>query len=75
MRIVELQYADNTPDSKILDDLTTLSRSGGMAGHRPVAYIDEPALLANLRERLTTRRIPLAEESGYPEPEVDPPAG
>ncbi len=60
---VQLQYPDQTPASKILDDLTVLSRNTGQRGHRAAAAIDpaETDLIAKLGSKLLQRAIPTAD--------------
>lgn len=62
MQKVQLQYPDETPASKILDDLTVLSRNTGQKGLRGKAAIDPAAtnLIAQLGSKLVQRQIPSA---------------
>lgn len=65
---VQLQYPDQTPPAKVVDDLTVLSRNAGQRQHRAVAaFTDEehPGLRAKLLQRL----VPMGE---LIEPEPDP---
>lgn len=65
-QIVQLQYPDQTPATKILDDLTVLSRNTGQRGHRAAAAIDPAAtaLIATLGSKLVQRAIPTAAYEG-----------
>lgn len=61
MKIIQLQYPDEASLSKILDDLTVLSRNTGQKGLRAKAAFDtaDPAL-DGLSTKLTQRGVPQA---------------
>lgn len=60
MKVIQLQYPDQTHDRKIVDDLTVLSRNTGQAGHRArAAFVDED--FEGMRSKLVQRSVPLAD--------------
>lgn len=72
MKVIQLQYPDQTHDRKIVDDLTVLSRNTGQAGHRARAAFDDTAL-PGMRTKLVQRSVPLAdavEPGDLPEDQV-----
>ena len=58
MKLILLQYPDATPDSRIVNDLTELSRGTGNRGQRATASFDDDSL-PGLRTKLAQRSIPL----------------
>jgi hypothetical protein len=66
MKVVQLQYPDQTPDSKILDDLTILSRASGPKGLRGVAALGSS--LSGLTTKCQQRQIPLGAPTTGPLP-------
>lgn len=59
MKLVQLQYPDNVPTSKVLDDLTVLSRNSNQQ-HQAAAAFDD-ADFAGLRTSLIQRAVKTAE--------------
>ena len=62
MKLILLQYPDATPDSRIVNDLTELSRGTGNRGQRATASFDDEAL-PGLRTKLAQRSVPLDTET------------
>lgn len=62
MKSLLLQYPDSTPASRIVNDLTELSRGTGNRGQRPAAsFTDED--FPGLRAKLQQRSVPLGTEN------------
>ena len=63
MKNIVLQYPDNTPNARILDDLTILSResAGPKAAGGAVAFDKANAALAGLESSLAKRGIASAD--------------
>lgn len=59
MRKIQLQYPDQTSDTKIVDDLTILSRATGPVHLRASAAFDDAAL-PGVRAKLVRRIVPVA---------------
>ena len=60
MKLVQLQYPDEASRTKIIDDLTMLSRNIGQAGHRAVAaFNDGAAGFEGIRNDLIQRQVPV----------------
>lgn len=58
MKLIQLQYPDEAPLTKILDDLTVLSRNVGQKGLRPVVAFDHgDERLDSLATKLNQRQI------------------
>ena len=62
MKLILLQYPDATPDSRIVNDLTELSRGTGNRGQRATASFDDDSL-PGLRTKLAQRSVPLDTET------------
>lgn len=75
MKIVELQYPDEASSSKILDDLTEMAANFGRRGHVPAVFIHAEGVAADISVKLQRRGIRVADESGLPLEEAEPPAG
>lgn len=59
-KLVQLQYPDEASRTKIIDDLTVLSRNTGQAGHRAVAAFDDEADgFEGVRTNLIQRQVPV----------------
>lgn len=62
MKSLLLQYPDATPDSRLVNDLTELSRGTGNRGQRAaVAFSD--GSLPGLRTKLAQRAVPLSTQA------------
>lgn len=58
MKLIQLQYPDEAPLTKILDDITVLAKNNGQKGYRPVVAFDyDAASLTSLQTKLTQRQI------------------
>ena len=67
MKVIQLQYPDEASLSKILDDLTVLSRNTGQRGHRASAAFND-AGLEGLRAQLAQRSVPVGTPVAGPLP-------
>lgn len=59
MKIIQLQYPDEASLTKILDDLTVLSRNTGQKGHRAVVAFEANPALDGLETKLIQRSVPV----------------
>lgn len=62
MKLILLQYPDATPDSRIVNDLTELSRGTGNRGQRATSAFSDGSL-PGLRTKLAQRSIPLSTQA------------